>query len=41
MIVDLLAAWGAINVVLPVIGWAWSLRRETRASKRQQWDDAR
>jgi hypothetical protein len=38
--IDLLAAWGAINLVLPVLGWAWSLRRDTRATVRRQWDDA-
>jgi hypothetical protein len=39
MIVDLLAAWGAINPVLPVLGWAWSLRRDTRATTRRHWHD--
>ena len=40
MIVDLLAAWGAINIVLPLAGWAWSLRRDTRATVRREWGDA-
>ena len=31
---ELLAAWGAINLVLPLLGWRWGLRR-------RQWDDAR
>jgi hypothetical protein len=38
--ISLLVAWGAINIVLPVIGWAWSLRRDARATARRQWDDA-
>lgn len=39
--IELLAAWGAINLVLPALGWLWGLRRETRATTRQQWDDPR
>jgi len=38
---ELLAVWGAINLILPPLGWLWSLRRETRVTTRQRWDDAR
>jgi len=27
-VIELLAAWGAINLVLPALGWLWGLRRD-------------
>ena len=38
--IALLAAWGAINLVLLLAGWLSSLRRETRGTVRRQWNDA-
>ena len=35
----ILAAWGAVNVALPVLGWLRSMtQRAPAAVQRQRWD---